>query len=483
MTAADRTLSWNRAMLASPGDLDLQVPNAEIEGVIPPELYAGRLLSNGPGWTQIGGRTVHPFDGHGYLRAFSFTEQGVALKARFVRTSSYEIEALAGSVQVRGLATDLPGGMLPNLRAKGGRRNVANTTVLKWQDRLLVGWEGGSPHALDPQSLETLGPETFKGVVEGEASLAHMRLDPSTGRLVLVGMSQGRRTTVRFRELDAQDQVVCSRQDELPEMIFAHDFAMTPRHYILGGNPMRLNLGKLAKSFAGLGPFFDAINIDHSKPGVLYLSPRDPAAELRVISLPGPATVIHFGNAHCTETDTIVDACLFGRFDFGGEFGYRGPDKELDPSLPDARPPQRLFRITIPHDSDQATWRQLSPYAMDFPRFNPAHEGHRTPWLFGAARRDTQHGDPFDSVLAVDLRSVETVTQIWTAPEQVFVGEPVFVAGTTPESGHVLVMLSDAMNEQSRLAIFDAARIEDGPMAQVPLPLLPVAFHGDWAQS
>jgi carotenoid cleavage dioxygenase-like enzyme len=120
---------------------------------------------------------------------------------------------------------------------------------------------------------------------------------------------------------------------------------------------------------------------------------------------------------------------------------------------------------------------------VDFPRFNPAHEGQRTPWLFGAARRDTQHGDPFDSVLSVDLRSQETVTQIWTAPEQVFVGEPVFVPGASPETGHLLVMLSDAMNEQSRLAIFDAARVEAGPIAQVPLPLLPVAFHGDWASS
>ena len=253
MTAADRTLSWNRAMLASPGDLDLQVPNAEIEGVIPPELYAGRLLSNGPGWTQIGGRTVHPFDGHGYLRAFSFSEKGVALKARFVRTSSYEIEAAAGSVKVRGLATDLPGGMLPNLRAKGGRRNVANTTVLQWQERLLVGWEGGSPHALDPQSLETLGPETFKGLVDGEASLAHMRLDPSSGHLVLVGMSQSRKTTVRFRELDSEDHVVFSRQDELPEMIFAHDFAMTPAALHPGRQPHAAELGQAGQVLCGLG--------------------------------------------------------------------------------------------------------------------------------------------------------------------------------------------------------------------------------------
>ncbi|MFT5585753.1 MAG: all-trans-8'-apo-beta-carotenal 15,15'-oxygenase [Cognaticolwellia sp.] len=480
---ADRTLAWNRAMLASPGDLDLQVPAAEIEGVIPPELFAGRLLSNGPGWTRIGDETVHPFDGHGYLRAFSFSQEGVSLKARFVRTSAYAKESAAGTLQVRGLATDLPGGMLRNIRAKG-IRNVANTTVLQWQDRLLVGWEGGSPHALDPVSLKTLGPETFGGVIQGQASLAHMRVDPSSGHLVLVGIGQSRKTTLSFRELDAQDQVVRSRVEVLPEMIFAHDFALTPEHYVLGGNPMRLRLGKLAKSFVGMGPFFDAVGIDHDKPGVLYLAPRDPDAALRIIALPGPATVIHFGNAHRTDRATVVDACLFSHFDFGGEFGYRGPHRELDPSLPDARPPQRLYRITIPHDSDTATWQQLTPYAVDFPRFHPGHEGQRTRWLFGAARLDTQHGDPFDSVLALDLRRQDTSAQIWTAPEQVFVGEPIFVPRAEhPEQGHLLVMLSDALAEQSRLAIFDARRVDAGPIAQVPLPLLPVAFHGDWASS
>lgn len=475
---ADRTLAWNRAMLASPGDLDLQVPASQIDGLLPPDLFGGRLLSNGPGWTRIGQEIAHPFDGHGYVRAFSFSAEGVQLKARFVRSESYEMERAAGSLQVRGLATDLPGGAWRNIRAKGVR-NVANTTVLQWQDRLLVGWEGGSPHALDPQSLETLGPETFGGVIQGESSLAHMRM--ASKRLVLVSIGQGRSSTLRFRELDASEQVLASRVEVLPEMIFAHDFALTPDHYVLGGNPMRLHLGKLAKSFAGMGPFFDAVGIDHSKPGVLYLVPRDPNAPLRIISLPGPATVIHFGNAHRTDHATIVDACLFSRFDFGGEFGYCGPHKELDPSLPDARPPQRLYRITIPHGSDQATWRQLTPYAVDFPSFHPAHEGQRTPWLFGAARRDTQFGDPFDSVLAVDLSSQDTPTQIWTAPKEVFVGEPIFAPKAEhTEQGHLLVMLSDALAEESRLAIFDASQVDAGPIAQVPLPLLPVAFHGDW---
>lgn len=480
MSAEQRTLAWNRAMLASPGDLDLQVPAAGIQGALPPALFGGSLLSNGPGWTRVGGHTTHPFDGHGYLRAFTFSEQGVRLKARFVRTASFEAEAQAEALKVRGFATNLPGGPWRNIRAKGAR-NVANTTVLAWKDRLLVGWEGGAPHAVSPQTLDTLGPETFGGVLEGQATLAHMRVDPRTGRLVVIGLNQGRTTTLHCRELDGEDQVHCAREDLLPEMVFAHDFALTASHYVLGGNPMRMKLGKVAKAFAGLGTFFDAVSVDNDKPGVLYLVPRDPNAPLRAVQLPGPATVIHFGNAHRTDQATLIDACLFAHFEFANAFGYQGPSATLDPALPDRRPPQRLFRITVPHDSDVASWRQLVPYGMDFPRFHPAHDGQPTPWLFAAARADGLHADPFDSVVSVDLTHGDTPTQIWTAPEQIFVGEPIFVPDPgDPAAGQVLVLLSDGLAEQTRLAVFDAARIQAGPVAQVPMPLLPVAFHGEW---
>lgn len=165
-----RARAWNAAITASPGALEQTVAPDRIEGSIPAALRGGRLLANGPGWTRIGGRTAHPFDGHGYVRAFELGEDGSCrVRARFVDTPSYRAERAAGRLVVRGLATQAearswrPPGF-------GPARHVANTTITRWRDRLLVGWEGGAPYALDPATLETRGEEHFGGALAGQAT-------------------------------------------------------------------------------------------------------------------------------------------------------------------------------------------------------------------------------------------------------------------------------------------------------------------------
>ena len=44
----------------------------------------------------------------------------------------------------------------------------------------------------------------------------------------------------------------------------------------------------------------------------------------------------------------------------------------------------------------------------------------------------------------------------------------------------MLALLSDGLRAHTTLAIFRADAIAEGPVAQVHLPLLPIAFHGDW---
>ena len=139
------------------------------------------------------------------------------------------------------------------------------------------------------------------------------------------------------------------------------------------------------------------------------------------------------------------------------------------------------MRIRIPAGSDTATWTPLSAHGVDFPRFHPDHEGHETPALFGATRRNTQYSDPFDSLIRVDLLDRERPSMLWTAPADVFVGEPVFVPDAErPNAGHILAILSDGIANRTTLAIFDALALDAGPIAAIAMPLLPIAFHGDW---
>lgn len=477
-TESLRAHAWNAAMAARPGDVDIDVPAAAIEGEIPSFLRGGRLYANGPGWTRIGDRTAHPFDGHGYVRAFSFDANGgCQLRGRFVRTPSFVAEVAAGRIVHRGLATN-PSPSWPALRP-GPARNVANTTIQRWGDTLIAGWEGGAPYALDPRTLETRGEEHFGGAIAGKMTLAHFKRDARLDRLVACSLENGRQTRFTFREIGRDGGVASTRAAAIDGMLFTHDFAITPAWYVLGGNPLRLRPFELVKMLAGASTLLRAVAPDGSRAGCLHLVPRDAAGPVRTVELPSPAFVVHFGNAFERDGDVIVDACVFSRFEFGEEFGYTGPNTPFDPTLPEARGPQRLMRITIPAGADRATWAPLTAHGVDFPRFHPEHAGIETPALFGATRRDVRYSDPFDTIIRVDLLDRERPPALWSAPAAVFVGEPVFVP--EPDGpGYVLAMLSRGLEARSTLAIFNAEALDAGPVAAVPLPLLPVGFHGDW---
>jgi carotenoid cleavage dioxygenase-like enzyme len=475
-----RTRAWNAAMAASPGALDLDVLAPQVSGVTPLALRGGRLLSNGPGWTSIGGVTAHPFDGHGYVRAFEFLEGGgLRLRARFVATPTYRAEAEAKRLVRRGLATNVPGGPLRNVKP-GPSRNVANTTIVRWGDRLLAGREGGVPFGLDPSSLETLGEADFHGVIAGQATLAHMKRAPEGGRLVLLSLAGFMKPHLTFREVDAAGVVVSKAEAALPAPLFLHDFAVTDEWYVIAGNPVRPLPARLASSVLGFGTLLTSIAPDLERSPVLYLVPRR-GGPTRVVRLPGPAFVVHFGNAFQRDGAVTADICAFESFTFGGEFGYSGPHAPFDPSLPDARKPQRLVRLTVPAGQDVATATVLSAHGIDFPRVHPGWEGRDAALLFGATRADTRHSDPFDSIIRVDLRDPQRPPQLWTVPDGCFVGEPIFVPEDGREdAGSVLAIVSDGGRGETRLVVLDAGQLAAGPVASVTLPLLPVAFHGDW---
>lgn len=480
-----RTRAWNAAMTARPGALDLHIPSAHVDGAIPPSLRGGRLLSNGPGWTHIGGRLAHPFDGHGYLRSFAFAADGsVALRARFVETAVYRSEVAAQRITHRGLGTKIGDPFWQNIRPGAPLRNVANTTVVPWKGRLLAGWEGGAPYAVDPLTLETLGEETFDGALAGQATLAHMKHDVVRDCLVTCSIAMGPTTTLTFREFDRHGALLHTRVAPMPASLFAHDFVITPNYYVLASNPLRMKWGTLARSMVGAASLIEAITSDARAPGAIYLVPRRTSDPVRTVTLPGRAFVVHYGNAFERDGAVILDACLFHDFAFGHEFGFQGPHAPLDPRLPDARAPQHLHRITLPLGATEGTWAQLAPHGVDFPRVHPAHEGRETPLLFGASRADPRHSDPFDAILRVDLRDPARPPQLWCAGDDVFVGEPIFVPSPEHDDrGHVLVILSHGLSERSTLVVLDASNLEAGPVASIPLPLLPYAFHGTWEGS
>jgi all-trans-8'-apo-beta-carotenal 15,15'-oxygenase len=468
--------AYNAALRADPGPLEITLDGGALEGRLPDELWGGTLYANGPARLEIGGRLVHPFDGHGYVRALRFARDGLRLQARFVATRAFLSEEKHGVLRYRGIGTQLPGGAWPNLRANVAR-NVANTCVLPWRGALLALWEGGLPHRLDPDTLETQGLETFGGILApGTALLAHTRWDAARGRLVLCTQHLGRRTGLTFLELDGDGRLVASRRVEMPGLAVTHDFAITARYYVVPDNAVTLDALGALRAASGLGPIMHALKL-RGGPGRVVLVPRD-GGPARLVTLDRPAFSVHHIAAWDEGDQVMLVTCALSRFTFGEELGYRGPHRPLDPGVRGLDEGQRVLSCRLDPARGRGTGDVVGPWAVEFPRIDPDGDGRPVQHAWGATASRQGAPDPFDALAHVDLAA--RATTVWRAGAGRFVGEPLVV----PRAGGgawVLAFVSHPAAGRSRLVVLDGLALDAGPVATVTLPcLLPYGFHGYW---
>jgi all-trans-8'-apo-beta-carotenal 15,15'-oxygenase len=228
---------WQKGYESLPQEFDYWID--DVEGQIPAELE-GTLFRNGPGLLDVNGQRIHhPFDGDGMICRVAFSNGRAHFCNRFVRTQAYVEEQAAGKILYRGVfGTQKPGGWLANafdLKLK----NIANTNVIYWGDKLLALWEAAEPHQLDPQTLETLGKDYLDGVLHnGDAFAAHPRIDGET--LVNFAIKPGLSTTITIYELDSSGKVVQRHAHSVPGFAFIHDFAITPNYCLFFSKPGKL---------------------------------------------------------------------------------------------------------------------------------------------------------------------------------------------------------------------------------------------------
>lgn len=133
-----------------------------LEGAIPTDFPSGAYYLTGPGiFKDDHGSTVHPLDGHGYLRSFTFDNATNEVKymAKYIKTEAQveEYDRKTGSWRFthRGPFSVLKGGKkIGNTKVM---KNVANTSVLMWGKKLLCMWEGGNPYEIESGTLDTIG--------------------------------------------------------------------------------------------------------------------------------------------------------------------------------------------------------------------------------------------------------------------------------------------------------------------------------------
>ncbi|MEB3169613.1 MAG: carotenoid oxygenase family protein [Synechococcaceae cyanobacterium] len=480
------------------------VPLVASRGAIPAELR-GTLYRNGPGRLERGGHWVHhPFDGDGMVTALRFEAGTVSLSNRFVRTEGWLAEERAGKPLYRGVfGSQKPGGLLANafdLRLK----NIANTHVVQLGDQLLALWEASSPHALDPDTLETKGVTQLDGVLKpGEAFSAHPRFDPGhhgEPRMVSFGVKSGPRSTIRLMEFATSEgpagepagRLLSERSDSFNGFAFLHDFAITPNWAVFLQNAIAFNPLPFVVGQKG------AAQCLASKPGgqaQFWLIPREGGAFAgqppRIVPAPEGFVFHHLNAYELAEPDPVGGSerregpALVVESIFYADFPSIGPDTDFRSVDFDTIPAGKLERCTIDLATGTLRHERLSKRCCEFAMVNPRRQGlaSRFAWM-AVAERDSGN-DPLQAISKLDLISGERKT--WSASPRGFVSEPLMVPRTeadgTPDEddGWVLTLVWNGARCSSDLVILDAASMAEVAVLELPLAI-PHGLHGSFVE-
>ncbi|KAI3444756.1 hypothetical protein Pfo_001421 [Paulownia fortunei] len=469
-----------------------------VDGALPHDFPSGTYYLTGPGlFSDDHGSTVHPLDGHGYLRAFKIdgNRGKVEFMARYIETEAQteERDAATGEWRFthRGPFSVLKGGkMVGNTKVM---KNVANTSVLQWAGRLFCLWEGGDPYEIEAQTLDTVGrfnvvdgrtmlPEVdddgerfkadfldvaaqiLKPILHGvfkmppKRLLSHYKIDVRRNRLLIMSCNAEDmllpRSNFTFYEFDSNFKLLQSQEFSIPDHLMIHDWAFTDSHYILFGNRIKLDVAGSMTAVCGLSPMISALSVNPSKPtSPIYLLPRFPnsqANRLRdwriPIEAPSQMWVLHVGNAFeerdvngNLEIQIQASGCSYQWFNFQKILDGHGNCQKCGVN-------------------DLNQWNKPS----DFPVINQDFSGTKNTYIYAAtssgSRRALPHF-PFDTV--VKLNTIDKSTHTWSTGRRRFIGEPIFIqkGKKREDDGYLLVVEYAVSTQRCYLVVLDSKLI------------------------
>ncbi|GAB4299040.1 MAG: carotenoid oxygenase family protein [Oscillatoriaceae cyanobacterium] len=451
----------------------------DIEGQIPPELN-GTFFRNGPGLLDIHGYPLHhPFDGDGMIVKVSFANGRAHFSNRYVRTAGFVAEQKAGKPLYRGVfGTQKPGGFLANI-FDTKIKNIANTNVIYWGDKLLAMWEAAEPHRLDPQTLETIGLDYLDGLLKpGDAWSAHPRIDPHCamdgGEPCLVNFSVkiGPSTKITISEFNPNWQLLRKHTHTLPGFAFLHDMVITPNYCIFLQNPVSYNPLPFLLGFRSAA---QCLQFNPKQPTKIILIPRngqDPAQILEAEK----CFVFHHANAWEEDDEIFIDSVAYD------SFSSIDPDEDFWETDFDKGIPGELWRFRVNLTTQKTEHQVIDKRCVEFPTLHPQMVGRPYRYMYiGGAAKPTGNA-PLQTVVKLDL--VTEKQQIWSAGPRGFVGEPLFLprpGGTAEDDGWLLVLVYDAAKHRSDMVILDAADLNRDPVARLHLKHhIPYGLHGSF---
>ncbi|MCA9716003.1 MAG: carotenoid oxygenase family protein [Myxococcales bacterium] len=426
-----------------------------VEGELPPGLE-GTLFRAGPATSgRFGLRYSHAFEGDGAVCATKLAGGAAFGAVRMVQSDGYREETEAGRL-LYGFSAPWWRRML-NL-ARGKQKNTANTAALVWNDRLFALMEGATPVELERETLETIG-ETTLGNVVGRTFSAHPHVVGD--RLINFGSRYGKQPGVDLYAWPKDSACRHLGFAPLPDNRMIHDFAVTERHAVFFASPVSI---QLLRAILNIGPFERLVRWRPELGTEVVVVPLAAPERARRFTTE-PFFQWHFINAFEDGEELVVDACVYPNFDSMGAIGVDGVELAL--------PEYARCRINAARTSLRR--ETIGDAPVEFPSVLAEDEGRRSTDAFCLSM---DHGRR--ALIRVDPE--RGVVDRFDYPEGAGPSEPIYVPSGPGGAGHLLTLVHDADSHTSALHVFDAQRLEGGPVARAHYDHhIPFTFHGRWA--
>lgn len=462
--------TWFKA-LAQPAQEFAPTALPVLSGVIPSGLR-GSLYRNGPARLERGGQRMgHWFDGDGAILGVHFTEAGATGVYRYVQTAGYQAEAEAGALRYGNYGMVPPGALWNRFRQ--GAKNVANTSVIALPDRLLALWEGGQPHALDLDTLETQGLENLGSLGAEQPYSAHPKRDPQTGDIFNFGVSYGKKGMLHLYRSDKTGAIQRQNTVTLDHLPMIHDFVLAGPYLLFCISPLSLNPLPL---LARLKSYSDCLNWKPELGTQILVIDRN-TLEVVSRSEAEPWYQWHFGNGALNDYGLlVVDMARYPDFDTNQFL------KEVASGQTKAEAPSALWRLCInPKTGKLEEADRVLDRDCEFPVVSPHEVGQASRYTYLSLRRqDAPRTDLFGTIGCFDYQTGELTEA--DLGEHCYATEPIFAPDPDqPERGWVLTVVFDCDLNQSEVYIFDSAHLNREPVCRLALPsVVPMGFHGTW---
>jgi all-trans-8'-apo-beta-carotenal 15,15'-oxygenase len=455
-----------RALMAAPPEDSYTIER--IDGELP-STVRGVFYLNGPGRFERGAlRYTHWLDGDGLVCAVRFDARGAHVTHRYVGTRKLIEEEAAGRLLFRAFGTAFPG---DRLNRGVALESPANVSVVPFAGSLLAFGEQGIPYALDPATLKTQGPFTFRGALTDVTPFsAHPKRDPATGQLFNFGVSfSATQPTLNVYAFAPDATLQWRRRLPLDYPRSVHDFAVTSKFIVFYLSPYLLDMSAVARDGRSV---MDALSWRPELGSRVLIVSRE-SGEIVASAAVGGCFCLHTVNAFDEGSQVALDVIEYERPIYEE---YR----DLPRLFADVGP-GRPVRLVI--ETSDGSVRERIPIAYtrapDFPTTDPflTARPYQEFWMLGISATGLPGRKFFDELVGANWSRPDRPEVHRLSEGHYFAGEPAVVRDASGEPTALVCPVCSPEQNRSSIAIFRPRDLSE-PVAMLHLRhMLPPLFH------